>query len=311
MNRRMLWIMAAPVLAVMAWFSEGPIRLALYQPTAANLAYGKASPAQKLDIYLPEHTPGPYPVLVFIHGGAFEIGDKREASAAFVQRAQRVTDAGMAFVSINYRMSGEAPFPAAVADTRSALRWLRAHAGRYHLDPGRVAVWGQSAGANLALIAGLADRVPLFEDRTIAPEASARVSAIVAMFPPTDFLRIDDQLKRTRCPAQDRFHDDPQSAESRYLGAPVRSVPGRAAAANPVSYVTAAAPPMLIQHGTADCVVPPGQSVLMQEAARRAGARSTLMLLRDAEHMDPAFDTAQNTAVVLGFVRRAFARPLT
>lgn len=310
MNRRMLWIVAAPVLAVVLWFTRGHVRLALFQPSEANLSYGTASPAQKLDIYLPENAPRPYPVVVFIHGGAFEVGDKREATEAFVQRIQRVNAAGLAFVSINYRMAGEAQFPAAAADAHSAVRWLRAHAARYHLDPSRIAVWGQSAGANLALLVGVADRSSTFDDPAIAPEQSSRVSAVVAMFPPVDFLSMDEELKRNGCAPEKATHDDPASAKSEYLGAPVRSVPAKAAAASPVTYVGADAPPLLIQHGIKDCTVPYQQSVLMDRVARKDGARSRLMLFEGADHMDPAFDTAENSATIIQFVQQAFRKPL-
>jgi acetyl esterase/lipase len=310
MNARMLWIVAVPVLAVVLWFSRDHVRLTLLQPSEPNLSYGTASPAQKLDIYLPGNGRRPYPVVVFIHGGAFEIGDKREATKAFVQRVQRVNAAGLAFVSINYRMAGEAPFPAAPADAHSAVRWLRANAVRYHLDPSRIAIWGQSAGANLALLVGVADSSPAFADQTIAPEQSARVSAVVAMFPPIDFLSMDEQLKSDGCPPQKATHDDPGSAKSEYLGAPVRSVPAKAAAASPITYVGADAPPMLLQHGTRDCTVPYQQSVLMDRVARKHGARSRLMLFKGAEHMDPGFDTGENTALVIRFLQQALARPL-
>jgi acetyl esterase/lipase len=310
MKIRMLWIVAAPVLAVVLWFTRDHVRLALFQPSEANLSYGTASPAQKLDIYLPQDGRANYPVVVFIHGGAFEIGDKREATDAFVQRIQRVNAAGLAFVSINYRMAGEAQFPAAAADAHSAIRWLRANAARYRLDANRIAVWGQSAGANLALLVGVADRSSTFADQSIAPEQSSRVSGVVAMFPPIDFLSMDEQLRRNGCAPEKATHDEPTSAKSEYLGAPVRSVPAKAAAASPVTYVGADAPPMLLQHGTKDCTVPYQQSELMDRVARKHRAHSQLMLFKGAKHMDPVFDTAENSATVIQFLQKVLARPL-
>jgi len=268
MNLRKLWIVATPVLVVVLWFTRGQVRLALFQPTEANLSYGAASPSQKLDIYLPRDGTSPYPTVVFIHGGAFEFGDKREPTEAFVQRIQRVNAAGLAFVSINYRLAGEAQFPAAAADAHSAVRWLRAHAARYHLDASRIAVWGQSAGANLALLVGVADRSSTFADQTIAPEQSSRVSGVVAMFPPIDFLSMDEELRQNGCAPAKATHDDPGSAKSEYLGASVRSVSAKAAAASPVTYVGADAPPMLLQHGTKDCTVPYQQSSLQGKTGR-------------------------------------------
>ena len=116
-----------------------------------DIPYASLSPAQKLDIYLPDEGEGPFPVIVWIHGGAFMGCDKADLQ---VLPAIEGLKRGYAVVSINYRLSGEARFPAPVYDAKAAVRWIRANAQRYHFDPGRIAAWGSSAGAYLAIDVG-------------------------------------------------------------------------------------------------------------------------------------------------------------
>ena len=123
-------------------------------------AYASLSPAQKLDVYWPDTGDGPFPVIIAIHGGAFLFGDKRDVQV--VNMLSGLTR-GYAVVSINYRMSEEAIFPALVQDVRAAIRWVRANAQRLMLNPAKIAVWGSSAGGYLALMAGVAADVPALE----------------------------------------------------------------------------------------------------------------------------------------------------
>ena len=109
-----------------------------------DIAYADKSKAEKLDIYLPNEGKGPFPVIIFIHGGAFMFGDKADDQ---VNPALEGVKRGYAVVSVNYRMSGEAVFPAAIQDVKAAIRFVRANAAKYHLDPKRIASFGNSAGA--------------------------------------------------------------------------------------------------------------------------------------------------------------------
>jgi acetyl esterase/lipase len=180
-----------------------------------DLPYGAASPAQQLDIYLPESGAGPFPVILHIHGGGFAIGDKREMH---VMTYLRGLERGYAVISINYRLSGEAVFPAGLQDVKAAIRWLRVHADEYHLDPSRVAACGGSSGGNYAAIVGVTEGAALFDAPGTDPAVPAGVSAVVDWFGPTDFLSMDDQLAASGPgPCDHRRGDSP---ESRYLGAP-------------------------------------------------------------------------------------------
>lgn len=138
-----------------------------------DVAYAQVSAAQKLDIYLPEDGDGPFPVIVAIHGGAFRMGDKADGQhTPMLEGLER----GYAVVSINYRMSGEAIFPAAVYDVKAAIRWIRANAASYHFNAEKIAVWGGSAGGHLAAMAGVSGGVAELEDLSLgAAEFSSRV----------------------------------------------------------------------------------------------------------------------------------------
>lgn len=119
-------------------------------PTAADVAYAELSEAQKLDLYVPETGEAPYPLVIYIHGGAFMMGDK----AMSANELDPLINAGFAVASLNYRLSGEALFPAQVHDVKAAVRWLRANAETYGIDPDNFAAWGASAGGNLVAMLG-------------------------------------------------------------------------------------------------------------------------------------------------------------
>lgn len=271
----------------------------------SDLAYDAASESQKLDLYLPAGE-GPFPVVVYIHGGAFRFGDKREPFAGFRADVDLLRGMGIALASINYRMSGEARFPAAVRDAQAAVRWLRTHSAQLHLRPDAIAVWGKSAGANLALELALGAAAPLPASAPAdPPEASSAVQAVIAMYGPTDFLSMDRQAAAAGCGSASTTHDQADSPESRYLGAPVQSVPDLARQASPVFQVSNTVPPALIEAGTADCTVPWQQSQELFDALQpRVGpAQVRLRLLPGAGHGDSAFDAPDNLAVVADFLR--------
>ncbi len=209
---------------------------------------------------------------------------------------------------IHYRLNGEARFPAAVQDVKAAIRFLRGHATAHRIDPDRIAIWGKSAGANLALLGGLA-RSGFGDPRLGNASVDDRVSAIVAFYPPVDFGSMDQQLKARGC-AQgsgsfDGPHDAPGSPESTYLGGALPELPRRGALANPANYVTADAPPVYLTAGTADCTVPADQSVLLFNRLRTTAplSGSRLFLVEGAKHADPVFDEGDSLARVRAFLR--------
>jgi acetyl esterase/lipase len=268
-----------------------------------DLPYAGLSPAQALDVYWPPDGNGPFPVIFSIHGGAFMGGDKRDIQ---LEPALAALARGYAVVSVNYRMSGEAVFPALVHDVKAAIRWIRAHAAGLLLDPSSVAVWGGSAGGYLALMVGVSDGVPELEDLALGNAAYAgAVQAVVDWFGPTDFLKMDEQLAAAGlAPAPEFAHSGPNSPESLILGRPITEIPAIVRAANPETYLHAGAPPFFIQHGDRDDVVPCQQSVNFAAKARALaqGGGVKLELLRGARHADPAFGSSENLQKVLDFL---------
>lgn len=304
--RIVLAVVALAAVAAGVIFLPGQYALWRLVPTRADVAYGAQSPSQKLDLYRPAGVTKPVPVVVFIHGGAFMFGDKREPMEGFVNGVHRLNAAGIALASIDYRMSGEARFPAAVRDARSAVRYLRAHAAELGIDPDRIALWGKSAGANLALMAAVAPAGTQFDDPAIAPGTSGAVSAVISMYAPTDFLMMDTQLRAGPCGASAATHDDAASPESLYVGAKITGAQDLARAASPIHHVRAGLPPMLVEAGTMDCTVPAQQSQTFAEAMTKAGNRVTLHLLPGARHGDDAFETADHQAAVIAFLKAAW-----
>jgi acetyl esterase/lipase len=265
-----------------------------------DLPYATLSPAQQLDIYLPSEGNGPFPVVLSIHGGAFAIGDKRDAQ---IYPFLTALDRGFAVVGVNYRLSGEAIFPAGLRDIKAAIRWLRAHAEEYRLDTDRIVAWGGSSGANYAVMAGAAANEPLFEDPALGNEKyPSDVALVIDWYGPMDFLTMDDQLRESGLGPAD--HSDEQSPESRYLGAKITDVPEKVRLASPLTYVSDRMPPTLIQHGTADNLVPYQQSLQLALAITQNAGRDRfqLDLVPGYGHADPRFETPDNLARVFRFI---------
>lgn len=280
------------------------------QPSKANtdhikrkwldIAYASISPAQKLDIYLPDEGDGPFPVIISIHGGAFMFGDKADEQ---LNPMLKGLNHGYAIVSINYRMSGEAIFPANINDVKAAIRWVKANAAEYKFSPKRIALWGGSAGANLAALAGTSGDVKELEDMSMGnANQSSRVMAVVDWFGPTNFLLMDEQLKETGNGKPDK--SEANSPLSKVLGQKITEIPEKVKMANPESYITSDDPPFLIQHGTKDPIVPTQQSINFAKKLETVLGKEkvTLVLLEGSKHGGPAFQTSENLKLVFAFL---------
>jgi acetyl esterase/lipase len=219
----------------------------------------------ELDLYLPEGDE-PRPVIVYVHGGGWQRGSRRDPPPLLdADFYDGMAAQGFAVAAIDYRLSGEARFPAPADDVRAAVGWVRDHAADYGLDPGRVFLWGDSAGGHLALLAAL---------------TGCGVRAAVAWFPVTDLAGMPSDLVSAGGAAD----LGPDSREARLLGAPAASVPDLAREASPVAHAFAGAPPILLLHGTVDDLVPAAQSIRLAEALGRAGASVELELVPGATH---------------------------
>jgi len=264
-----------------------------------DIAYANQSDAQKLDIYLPDQGSRPFPVIVAIHGGGFRTGDKADD-----QLAPMLTglERGYAVVAINYRLSDEAHWPAQINDAKGAIRFLRANAETYGIDPTRVAVWGDSAGGDLAALLGTSGGVDALADLGQGNVGeSDRVQAVVDWFGPIDYERLEAQYRNG---GGGSGRTGPRSAQAQLFGLPLSAVPGKMRAANPETYITLDDPPFLIEHGTSDGTIPVEQSKeFAAELTERLGSdKVTLRLLDGAGHMDPAFMTPENLGFVLDWL---------
>ena len=267
-----------------------------------DLAYAGVSPAQKLDLYLPAAGEAPHPVIVAIHGGGFARGDKADGQITPVLEA---LERGYAVAAVNYRLSGEATFPAAIHDVKAAIRWLRANAATYGLDPTRIAAWGHSAGGTLAALAGTSGGVAALADPSLGNAAQPdTIQAVVDWSGPISFLKMDPDFRASGAGRADAYST--ASSLSLFLGGALTTVRRQVRAADPITYITADDPPVFIEHGTADGTVPVQQSKRLAAAlARVLGPdKVTIRLLPGARHVDPAFFTPENVDRVLDWLDR-------
>lgn len=216
-----------------------------------------------LDVYVDEKAEGRLPLIVWIHGGGWRSGSKNNCPAL------RFTGKGFVVASVNYRLSHEAQFPSQIKDCKAAIRWLRANADQYHIDPERIGAWGSSAGGHLVALLGTTGDVGRMEGRLGNLDYSSRVQAVCDFFGPTDFLQMDAHS----LPGARLVHDAPDSPESRLIGGPIQQHKQKVARANPITYVTEDDPPFLIVHGDRDPLVPWHQSELLFQALQQAGVK--------------------------------------
>jgi acetyl esterase/lipase len=239
-----------------------------------NLEYANINGhSLQLDLAVPKEGARPFPLIIYIHGGGWKAGDKGD------RRARPFLTMGYAVASINYRLSNEAIFPAQIYDCKAAVRWLRAHATGYGLNPDKFGAWGDSAGGHLvALLGTTAGHLELEGDEGNAG-ISSQVQAVCDFYGPTDFLKMNSKTA----------HD----AISQLLGGPIDQNKDKAIAASPINYVSAKSCPFLIETGDADTLVPVEQSVELNDALQKAGVESTLHIVKNGPHEfkdQPAFD---------------------
>jgi acetyl esterase/lipase len=212
---------------------------------------------------------------------------------------------GYAVVSANYRLSGEATFPAGLHDIKAAIRWRRANAPSYYLDGSRIAAWGGSAGGYYVAMVCMTANVPELEDLSLGnPDVACDVQAGVDWFGPTDFSKMDEQLVESGLGLPD--HSEAHSPESRYMGVKIADIPEQVRSASPLTYVHAGMPPILIQHGRMDPLVPVQQSMILAQKVEEVVGPELLEfdILENAGHGDPLFETDDNMNRVFRFLDR-------
>jgi len=227
---------------------------------------------QKLDLYLPrqDESDGPLPLIIWVHGGAWRAGSKGNC------RSVRFLKQGYAAASINYRLSQHAIFPAQIEDCKAAIRFIRANAGEYNIDPDRIGVWGSSAGGHLVALLGTTGDLKQF-DKGPNMHVSSRVQAVCDFFGPTDLTKMSDF-------ESSMDHDAADSPESQLIGGPVQENKEACMRANPITYVSKDDPPFLICHGDKDMLVPHNQSVLLNAALIKADVNVKFHTVKGGGH---------------------------
>ena len=265
----------------------------------SDVAYASTSAAQVMDIYIPKGA-GPFPVVVLIHGGAFKMGDKgMETSNALALAAK-----GIAAVSINYRLSGEAQFPAQIQDCKAAVRFLRANASKYNLKPDKIGSWGASAGGNLSAMLGTSSGVAAFDDAGLGNQGvSTKVIASVDWFGPVNFVTMDAEATALGFSLNTNSASSP---ESQLMGAAVQTIPDKVAKANPTTYISKDDAAFFIQAGSADRNIPYTQSVNFSEALKNVlgEEKVSFELLQGAGHGGPMFSDPTNIEKVIKFFQK-------
>jgi acetyl esterase/lipase len=283
--------------------------------TIKNINYaGTSSASQTLDLLLPANALFPLPLVVRIHGGGFSSGDK--AGEETGTAANAILAKGYALASVNYRLSGQALFPAGVQDVKAAVRWLRAHATQYGLDTDRFASWGESAGGYMAVMLGVTgDQATVFDDDSLGnPGVSSAVAAVVDWYGPVDLATMDSQQTAhspVSCPSSWLQHTPANSPEGTWLGGALNTpaVSAKLSQANLISYLATAKtlPFFIIAQGDDDCQVPWGQSQELNDALAKVGNTANLTIIPGYSHGDSRFETTQS-APDLALLATVFGR---
>jgi len=252
------------------------------KPDIVYAQYG--SRAMHLDLYLPRQGAA-LPAVVWVHGGGWSGGDKTR----FRRQAALLAAHGIAGACIEYRLSGEVTFPAAIYDVKASVRWLRANAAKYRINPGRIGAAGGSAGGHLVALLGASPTIAEFEGAGGNPGVSSKVMAVAPIYPVTDFV-----------PAG---KNNPSAANSiaKFLGATYAENPGIWVKASPVTYITKDAPPFFFLHGDEDKLVDYHQSTEMAAKLKAAGVEAEIFIAKGAGHgfangpqwFQPALDRIQ------------------
>jgi acetyl esterase/lipase len=234
-----------------------------------GLVYGKGGDVDlKLDLAMPKNGDGPFPGVVCIHGGGWRGGQREDLAKTIDVLAGR----GFVAVTISYRLAPLAKFPAQIEDCKAAVRWLRANAAKYHINPDRIGAAGFSAGAHLACLLGTTDKNDGLEGKGGNPEQSSRVQAVVSFFGPTDLTTkswSDDLEKEVLIP---------------FVGAAFADRPELYKKASPIIYVTKDDPPFLFFHGTEDRLVGIRHSRLLAEKLQGVGVDANVVEMEGEGH---------------------------
>ena len=278
-----------------------------------NLTYAEQSSSQKLDIVYPDQGSGPFPLIIFVHGGGFVGGSKDEFTIAFIFK---LISQGYAVASVEYRLALEAPWPAQIYDVKAAVRWLRANGKELELSTEKVLMCGNSAGATLTQLTAATGGKELLEDLSMGnAEQSCKVDAIISWYGLGSFemeLSTSQGITHAEYARITNIQEEcldgyPELLDSAslLLRKPAREHMDEVKAMSPLNYVDRNFPYALFQHGTADTVLDYRQSIVMAgKICSHCGAeRAEVDLFPGAVHGDPRIKADENMQRCLRFIK--------
>ena len=269
--------------------------------TLEGIEYAKVDGKSLLmDVRVPDGI-GTYPAIVYIHSGAWITGDRTGGPA------RRQAGRGYVVASIDYRLAPQYTWPAQLEDSKAAVRFLRANAARFKIDPDRIVAFGTSAGGHLAAMLATTTGRPDVEGLHLGnPQFSSHVTAVVDQYGVSDLLRLEDQ----KLPCYPFLNGNAAyMPPSLLMGCPIQDCRERTEDASPITHAALARVPFLLMHGQLDCLVPWQQSKTFYDALKAAGVDATLYLLPTAQHADNQFNDAANRAIVDAFLDRVTMKP--
>ncbi|TCN26498.1 alpha/beta hydrolase [Mesobacillus foraminis] len=229
-----------------------------------DIVYGQTAERElKLDIIQPVASEEFFPAIIYVHGGGWMSGDKSKVGGEWNASFAKY---GFVCININFRLSGEAIFPAPLLDVKQAIRWVKLNAKNYNIDENKVGIWGHSSGGHLATLAALSADHPEFSSK--GQFISTKVNAVATLAGPVDLLEMGG------------WHNNPNSPESKFLGGSVQEQSVKAELANPIHYINEDSPPVLIIQGDYDEICPVQQSQLLHTAL----PNSSYLEIKGADH---------------------------
>lgn len=270
----------------------------------SNVEYGTGGGrALKLDIVRPKEMPkNPMPAIIYVHGGGWSGGAKEGGLTICTYLAKK----GYFCATIEYRLTGEATWPAQIQDCKCAIRWMRAHVREYNVDPNRIGVAGDSAGGHLVAMLGTSGDARILEGKGGWPEYSSRVNAVCDWFGPTDFMWYYNYAKDNVLLSEIFKDQDGLDVLSKLVGGKFWERPGICRQSSPLSYVSKDDPPFLIMQGDKDPIVPMVQSEMLDKALREAGVDCKLVIMKGCGHGFPSPDAYK---IVADFFDEKLGRP--
>lgn len=269
----------------------------------------------KMDIWLPRQAVKPVPLVIWVHGGAFQLGDRRELPPTFAPDSvfRLLNEAGIGCATVDYRHCLEAPFPAQLHDLKAAVRYLREFAGDLGIDSEHIGAWGESAGGHLAALLGLTGNRDDMHGGLGAHGHPSSISAVVDFYGVSSLVDIPriELPEGTYPPAAIAAIPAGMSMQPAVMLVGGVDDPALLAAASPVSYATPDAPPFLLVHGDMDGAVPHTQTALLAEALAEVGVEHEVVTIKGGDHCffgaEDQLDSILADAV--DFFSRTLARP--